>query len=101
MAARTVEELIERLKSEDAMDQVFAAEELGEGGDRSAVGPLIEALSRLTYDSGSEFSFATAIIQALASLGDVKATEAILDALRKTCGHDVVPDAACDALVQL
>lgn len=52
MPERTVAELIERLKSDEAIDQVFAAEELGERGCPSAVQPLIAALAGLSYDYG-------------------------------------------------
>lgn len=83
------------------MDRVFAAEELGERGDPAAVQPLGATLSGLTYEVRAEFSLATAIIEALANLDDADVADAIVDALRRTCGDDVVPEVACRALVRL
>ncbi len=83
------------------MDRVYAAEELGERGDHAAVGPLVATLSALTYEVRAEFGLATAIIEALANLDDPAVADAIVDALRKTCGDDVVPEVACGALVRL
>ncbi len=83
------------------MDRVFAAEELGERGDHTAVQPLVATLSKLTYKVRAEFSLATAIIEALANLDDADVATTIVDALRKTCGDDVVPEVACGALVRL
>ena len=83
------------------MDRVFAAEELGERGDHAAVQPLVATLSGLTYEVRAEFGLATAIIEALANLDDAEVANTIVDALRKTCGDDVVPEVACRALVRL
>ena len=101
VAERTLAELIDRLRSGDPMDRVFAAEELGERGDHGAISPLVATLTSLTFEVRAEFSLATAIIEALASLDDVEVADAIVDALRKTCGDDVVPEVACGALVRL
>jgi HEAT repeat protein len=101
VAERTIAELVERLNSGDPMDRVFAAEELGERGDHAAVQPLVATLSGLTYEVRADFGLATAIIEALASLDASDAAGTIVDALRKTCGDDVVPEVACGALVRL
>jgi HEAT repeat protein len=94
-------ELIERLRSGDPMDRVFAAEELGELGDHAAVGPLVATLSGLAFEVRADFGLATAIIEALTNLDDPQVADVIVDALRKTCGDDVVPEFACGALVRL
>jgi HEAT repeat protein len=74
---------------------------LGELGDRAAVGPLVAMLSGLAYEVPADFGLATAIIEALTNLDDPEVADAIVDALRKTCGDDVVPEFACGALVRL
>jgi HEAT repeat protein len=101
MAERELGDLVARLSSDDAMDQVFAAEELGERGDRAAVDPLVKALYAQDLEWAGLQSVAIAIIQALARLGDPRAIPALVATLEASAAVDLVPDECCRALALL
>jgi hypothetical protein len=101
MTERSTEELVGRLRSDDGMASTFAAEELAERGERSAIGPLIEALSSLSLGDRGGQSLARSYIVALAMLEATEAADTIVGVLRQTSGDDVLPAEACLALVRL
>src|SRR5262245_25729672 len=87
MTEPSVQELIGDLASDDGFRVVEAAGELGERGDRVSVEPLIRALSRLGNQPPPDDHSTAAVIQALGALGDPRAGDAVLAALRRRRGR--------------
>jgi HEAT repeat protein len=82
------------------LHRVWAAEDLGPAHEATVTDALAGALDAVDFDDDAELGFAHALIHALAGRDQARAITAILRALRKSLGHDVLPAAACDALTR-